>query len=365
MKSMWWKFLCIVLLFWSVTAGFLVPLKDGVVGVSPNNFKTGETVELKVEGYNTQWKNNSELKAWLHIDSAFKVANGGKFIDTFIAYPIASIKTEVVSENLANFTFVVPKYLPTNSKIEQASLFVKNGEKGNSIRPSAVTISQDSINISEGKLAWSSQIINTNKWRFAFPYRNILYETVRNTFFHVPMWFVMFTLFGCGIVYSIRFLRTRNNIWDIKAQSYTLLGVVFGFLGLFTGAFWANYTWGEPFPMDIKIITTYVALAIYLAYFVLRVSFTDAEQRARISAVYSIFAFASLVPLLYIVPKLAPDSLHPGNGSSPAFGSQDLDNTLRMVFYPASIGWILLGIWIATLLVRVNIIKNKLANSAL
>ena len=195
MKSMWWKFLCIVLLLWSVTAGFLVPLKDGVVGVSPSNFKTGETVELKVEGYNTQWKNNSELKAWLHIDSAFKVTNGGKFIDTFIAYPIASIKTEVVSENLANFTFVVPKYLPTNSKIEQASLFVKNGEKGNSIRPSAVTISQDSINVSEGKLAWSSQILILTSGGLLF----------RTEIFCTKRCAILFFMYQCGLSCS-RFL---------------------------------------------------------------------------------------------------------------------------------------------------------------
>ncbi len=30
----------------------------------------------------------------------------------------------------------------------------------------------------------------------------------------------------------------------------------------------------------------------------------------------------------------------------------DLDNRMRMVFYPAVIGWILLGIWIATLRIR-------------
>jgi heme exporter protein C len=67
--------------------------------------------------------------------------------------------------------------------------------------------------------------------------------------------------------------------------------------------------------------------------------------------VYNIFAFGALVPLIYVVPRLT-DSLHPGAGGNPAFGSEDLDNTMRMVFYPAILGWTLLGFWIASLAYR-------------
>ncbi|MFT6937764.1 MAG: heme exporter protein C [Saprospiraceae bacterium] len=99
-----------------------------------------------------------------------------------------------------------------------------------------------------------------------------------------------------------------------------------------------------------------IALLIYMAYFVLRSSFDDEQQQARLSAIYNIFAFVSLVPLLFIIPRMY-DSLHPGNGGNPAFGSEDLDNTMRMVFYPAVIGWTLLGFWIANLLARMGNIK--------
>jgi heme exporter protein C len=32
---------------------------------------------------------------------------------------------------------------------------------------------------------------------------------------------------------------------------------------------------------------------------------------------------------------------------------------MRYIFYPAIIGWTLLGVWIATLKVRMNFIKEK------
>ena len=91
----------------------------------------------------------------------------------------------------------------------------------------------------------------------------------------------------------------------------------------------------------------------------MRGAFEDPEKKARISAVYNIFAFATLIPLLYIIPKLT-DSLHPGAGGNIAFGSQDLDHTMRMVFRPAIIGWTLLGVWIAQIILRTSRIREKL-----
>ena len=66
-----------------------------------------------------------------------------------------------------------------------------------------------------------------------------------------------------------------------------------------------------------------------------------------------------MVVLLFVLPRLT-DSLHPGNGGNPGSGSyEDLDSNMRLVFYPASLGWILIGIWVATLRYRIRIIENK------
>ncbi len=98
---------------------------------------------------------------------------------------------------------------------------------------------------------------------------------------------------------------------------------------------------------------------MYFAYLILRGSFDDDQRRARISAVYNIFAFAVFIPLIFIVPRLT-DSLHPGNGGNPAFGKYDMDNRMRMVFYPAIIGFTLLGVWITELRVRLRRVKAVL-----
>ena len=196
-----------------------------------------------------------------------------------------------------------------------------------------------------------------------------LEETVRNLYFHVCMWFAMMILFGISFYYSIRYLRGFDLRNDIFAHQYAAVGSFFGILGYATGTIWASYTWvtdqGQSLSTILKepkLIGAAIALLIYGAYFVLRGSFTDIDKKARISAVYNIFAFAMLFPSIWIIPRLV-GSLHPGGqggeGGNPALNFKDIDSRLRMVFYPAVIGWTLLGVWIATLKIRIQLLKDK------
>lgn len=197
----------------------------------------------------------------------------------------------------------------------------------------------------------------------------ILNETIRNLYFHVCMWFGMMILFSTSFVYSIKYLRGFNLRNDIYAHQYAAVGSFFGILGYATGTIWANYTWVTDQSQSLgnilrepKLIGAAIALLIYGAYFVLRGSFTDMDKKARVSAVYNIFAFAMLFPSIWIIPRLV-GSLHPGSPGSesgnPALNFKDIDGRLRMVFYPAIIGWTLLGVWITTLRIRLQLIKDK------
>ncbi len=188
-----------------------------------------------------------------------------------------------------------------------------------------------------------------------------LNQTIRNLFFHVPMWFGQMVLLLVSMIYAIRYLRSGNLADDIYAREFARTGIIFGILGLVTGAIWASYTWGEPWSNDPKQIAVAIALLIYLAYFVLRNSMPDMDKRARVSSVYNIFAYFIYVPLIMVLPRLV-QSLHPGGQGvegNPAMSGKDLDPTMRLVFWPAVIGWTLLGVWISTLSIRISKIKEK------
>jgi heme exporter protein C len=195
------------------------------------------------------------------------------------------------------------------------------------------------------------------------PHLAIINESIRNTYFHVALWLAMTLLLFASMVFSIRYLGKGRIGDDDIASELAKSAIFFGILGCLTGSVWANYTWGDPWPNDPKLNGAAVGILIYLAYLLLRSSFEDEQRKARISSVYNIFAFAVFIPIIYILPRLT-DSLHPGSGGNSTFGSYDFDNNIRKVFYPAIIGYILLGLWLAELRIRIKVI-NRVRDEAL
>ncbi|MBS1589836.1 MAG: cytochrome c biogenesis protein CcsA [Bacteroidetes bacterium] len=196
---------------------------------------------------------------------------------------------------------------------------------------------------------------------FPVPALNIVNETIRNLYFHVPMWFTMILLFFVSFIYALKYLRTGRIKDDIFSSELTKVGILFSILGMITGMEWANFTWGEPWSNDPKQLGTAISMLIYFAYLVLRGGMKDEEKRARISAVYNVFAFALMIPLIWVLPRMV-DSLHPGSGGNPGFNTYDLDSNMRLVFYPAVLGWMLMGVWISSLRIRFSLLVNHHEN---
>lgn len=345
MKKHWWKALSVIILLYVIFVGLLTPLSQGITSSSPTIITSGGVVELEIQGYNTYYK-QGKTNAWLKLDSANSVC---------------AKSVEVINDNQLKVSFLLPNILPNEATHTSATLIVNNTEKGYAIYPEAASIKATETPDSSNLADWASctNLLVTETTAFDFPFRNILVETIRNTYFHVPLWFAMIFIFFASMVQSVKYLRNDFEMkYDIKSQALVEVGVLFGILGTLTGGIWAKYTWGQFWSFDIKQNMTAITLLIYMAYFVLRSSFDDEQQKARLAAIYNIFAFACIIPLLFVIPRMY-DSLHPGNGGNPAFGGEDLDNTMRTVFYPAIIGFTLLGFWIANILTRLNLVRYK------
>ena len=163
-----------------------------------------------------------------------------------------------------------------------------------------------------------------------------------------------------AFVTSILALSTNKSKHDLMAYSATKVGFLFGVLGLITGSLWAKGAWGAWWVIeDPQLNGALVSVFVYMGYLILRKVSQDTPQRAKITAIYAIFAFAILFILLMIMPRFT-DSLHPGKSGNPAFSKYDLDNSLRLVFYPAVIGWILLGLWMYNITLKAELLKEKI-----
>lgn len=186
-------------------------------------------------------------------------------------------------------------------------------------------------------------------------------QTSRNVFFHVPMWFAMMFMMYTSTVHSIRFLNKGDLNQDAKATAGANTGIFFGILGLVTGIVWARVTWCSAlpdnsfaawWPWDPHQTTALICILIYLGYFVLRRSFDEPVRRAKISAVYNVFAAATIIPLFYVIPK-AVGGLHPRSGTDEGSISS-MGGGYSHIFWPAAIAFLLLSIWIFDTLARIN-----------
>lgn len=186
----------------------------------------------------------------------------------------------------------------------------------------------------------------------------ILHESIRNLYFHVTLWFAMMILLTVSLVYSILYLANYKLKHDMYAAEAVNVSMVFGMLGILTGSFWARFTWGAFWVNDAKLNGATMGMLAYLAYLLLRNSMDEEQKKARIAAVYNIIAYAMFMGFIMVMPRLV-DSLHPGNGGNPGFGAYDLNKNMRMVFYPAIIGFTLTGVWIMQVLVRIRLIKQQ------
>ena len=200
---------------------------------------------------------------------------------------------------------------------------------------------------------------------FHFPFQPNIMESIRNLMLHVPMWFTMFLLMGISFAQSIRTLRLGGDPdRDLRAVASVKVGLWFGVLGLLTGSLWARFTWGAWWVDDPQLNGAFVTVMVYAGYLVLRGSVQDAKLRSRLSAVYNLFGFCLLVVLLMVLPRFT-ESLHPGKGGNPAFSSYDLDSALRAAFYPAVLGWMILGTWMYGLQLNLERLTQRIADARL
>ena len=194
---------------------------------------------------------------------------------------------------------------------------------------------------------------------FDVPRLPILNETIRNLYFHVTIWFAMMFILMTSVYASIKYLYKSDMHNDILASEAVNVGMLFATIGILTGMVWANFTWGAPWVNDPKLNGVAISMLFYFAYLVLRSSIDDEQKRARVSAVYNIFAFTMLIVFIWVLPRLT-DSLHPGNGGNPGFGKYDLNSNMRLVFYPAIIGFTIIGYWILNIRVRMKKVNEFL-----
>lgn len=132
----------------------------------------------------------------------------------------------------------------------------------------------------------------------------------RIIFFHIPLAWVSLIAFIVGAFFSFRYIKTRELKFDILSAKSAKIGFVFVLLATISGAIFSKLTWGAYWNWDPRQTTIFILILVYSAYLTLRAAITEENNRAKISAVYSLFSAVAAPFLMFIIPRLY-FSLHP------------------------------------------------------
>jgi heme exporter protein C len=117
----------------------------------------------------------------------------------------------------------------------------------------------------------------------------------RIMYFHVPSIFTGFTGFFVALAASGMYLATRNLKYDAVAAAVTEVSLAFSTIVLVTGMIWGRIIWGIWWTWDARLTTMLVCWLIYAGYIMLRRAIEEPTERARLSAVVSIFGCADIL----------------------------------------------------------------------
>ena len=124
----------------------------------------------------------------------------------------------------------------------------------------------------------------------------------RIMFFHVPDAITAMLCAMVAFVASILFLITKNFKHDAVAVAVTEVGLAFLAANLVTGSIWGRIIWGIWWTWDARLTSALVCWLLYAGYLMLRHAIEEPTTRARIAAVFNIFAFAD-VPIVFFSIK--------------------------------------------------------------
>lgn len=145
-------------------------------------------------------------------------------------------------------------------------------------------------------------------------------QAQRLLYVHVPAAWLAYLCFTGVLLCSVAYLRSRDLLWDRRAQAAAELGVGSTALTLILGSLWGRPVWGVWWVWDPRLVTTAVLLLLYVGYLGVRGLSTESAVNARRSAIVGVLAFADLPVVHFSVvwwrtlhqpPTLLAPSLHP------------------------------------------------------
>ncbi|MGD1093459.1 MAG: cytochrome c biogenesis protein [Bryobacteraceae bacterium] len=128
--------------------------------------------------------------------------------------------------------------------------------------------------------------------------------------FHFPAGILGLSGFVIGTVFSAIYLVKGDLRYDSIAAAINEVSLVFGAIVLVTGSIWARIIWGVWWAWEARLTSMLICWLIFAGYLMLRRAIEEPTQRARLSAVVSVFGGIDAVIVYKSIEWYR--TLHPG-----------------------------------------------------
>jgi heme exporter protein C len=148
-----------------------------------------------------------------------------------------------------------------------------------------------------GLAAVSATLLSWNLYRIFIVLPDELNQGAiwRIFYFHVPAALLALSGFGIGMIFGMVYLITHDFRYDAIAEGVIEVALVFAAVNLITGSIWARIIWGIWWTWDARLTSMLVCWLIFASYLMLRRAIEEPTQRARLSAVVSVFGAVDAV----------------------------------------------------------------------
>lgn len=183
-------------------------------------------------------------------------------------------------------------------------------------------------------------------------------DVQRIFYFHLGSIWPGFLAFFYVLYGSVRYLISRDLIWDRKSLVSGEIGLVFCSIVLTTGPVWAKPTWGVYWAWDARLTSTLVLWLVFFFYVNLRNYIDDESKRPRVSAVLGIVG-ALMVPFVYMSTRIF-ETQHPKPVIMGDADSGIRDPNMNIALYLSLIAFTLLYIYLWRMGVQQMLTQDRL-----
>ncbi|MEM9465890.1 MAG: cytochrome c biogenesis protein CcsA [Actinomycetota bacterium] len=146
---------------------------------------------------------------------------------------------------------------------------------------------------------------------FAAPEDDLMQDSVRLIFVHVPAAILTYVAFSVTAIGSVMWLWKRSVWWDITAHAAAEIGVIFCALTLITGSIWGRPTWNTYWEWgDVRLVTTLILFLMMVGYLAVRSAGGDDAAVSTRAAIVGLIAAVNLPIVNRSVEWWADRTLH-------------------------------------------------------